>query len=190
MIEDLQNNIDFSYLGWSPAIKVWRAGDGFEREFPYVAVDYIGTSEKKFASLGDIVERVDDQRYEYAYCELELVNITIYTKKNHNNGTIRGRAYGYEILGRIRERIFSRWTNNILYKYNASVERGRNAPIRDLTKFDTETAIREHELELDMFLRTDVRWYRVLSPNDVIEERAEKAYIIMNNKNNIRINTS
>jgi hypothetical protein len=190
MIEDIQNNVSFTFNGWTPAIQVWRAGEAFERELPYIAVDYIETSGKLFPSLADIVERVDDLRYEYAYCELELVNITCYAKKYHNNNAIRGLEFADEILKRIRQRILSRWTDNILYKYNASVDRGQALPIRNLTKFDTETATRIHELELNVFLRTDVRWYRVLTPDTEVEEKAKIAYIILNNKNNIRINTS
>ena len=188
LIEDIQKNVDFSYGDWEPTIEVWRAGEGFKRELPYVAIDFISTSDKRFASFADIVERIDDLRYEYAYCELELVNITVYAKKYHNN--VRGREYADEILKRIRKRILAFWSDIILYKYNASVDRGNPAPIRDLTKFDTETATRIHELDLNVFLRTDVRWYKTISEEEVADERAEKAYIVMNNKNNIRINTS
>ena len=190
VIEDIYQNVDFSYEGWTPSIIVWRAGEGQERILPYVAVDFIETSDKRFASFADIVGRIDDLRYEYAYCELELVNITIYAKKYHDSGNVRGREYADEILKRIRKRILAYWTDIILYKYNASVDRGNPAPIRDLTRFDTETATRVHELDLNVFLRTDVRWYKELAPGVEAEERAEKAYIIMNNKNNIRINTS
>jgi len=187
-IEDIYQNVDFSYKGWTPSIKVWRAGEGQERILPYITVDFIETSEKKFPSFGDIVGRIDDLRYEYAYCELELVNITIYAEKYHNNNTIRGREYAEEILKRIRKRILAYWTDRILYKYNASVDRGNSAPIRDLTNFDIQTATRIHEYDLNVFLRTDVRGYKDL-PQEV-EERAEKAYLILQNKNNIRIDTS
>lgn len=189
-IEDIQNNVDFSYGSWNPTIEVWRAGEGHERELPYIAVDYISTSDKKHASLADVVGRIDDHRYEYAYCETEVVTITIYTKKYHNSGNTRGRNYADVILKRIRDRIFAYWTDRFLYKYRASVDRGRGAPIRDLTIFDVETTTRIHEYELTVFLKTDVRWYRDLPQDVESEERAEKAYILINNKNNIRIDTS
>lgn len=188
--DDIQDNVDFSYLGWTPAIQVWLAGEGQERNLPYIIIDFIATQDKRFASFADVVGRVDDRRYEHAYCETELVNITIYTKKYHNSGVIRGRDYAEIVLKRIRTRIFAFWSDTILYKYNASVDRGAPAPIRNLTLFDTETQTRIHEFELDVFLRTDVRWYKELSPEQVYLDRTEKAYLIMNNKNNIRINTS
>lgn len=190
LIESLQNNVDFSYNGWNPAIKVWRAGEGHERKLPYIAVDFIETSDKRFPSFADIVGRIDDKRYEYAYCETEVATITCYAKKYHNNDTIRGRNYAYEILDRIRKRILAYWTDTILYKYNHSVDRGRGAPIRDLTLFNTETATRIHEIELTVFLRTDVRWYKDLPQGVEAEEKVESAYILLENKNNIRINTS
>lgn len=190
VIEDLQNNVDFSYNGWNPSLEVWRAGEGQERKLPYMAVDFISTSDKRFPSFADIVGRIDDMRYEYAYCETEVVNITIYAKKYHNNGTIRGRNYANEILDRVRKRILAYWSDTILYKYNHSVDRGRGAPIRDLTLFDTETTTRVHEIELTVFLRTDVRWYKDLPQGTEASERAESAYIVLQEKNNIRINTS
>ena len=191
LIDDLQNQVDFSYLGWSPSVLVWRAGEGHERTLPYIAVDFIETSDKRFPSFADIVGRIDDKRYEYAFCETEVVTITVYAKKYHNNDTIRGRSYAFEILDRIRKkRILAQWSDSILYNYNHSVDRSRGVPIRDLTVFDTETATRIHEIELTVFLRTDVRWYKELPQGQEASERAESAYVLLQNKNNIRINTS
>lgn len=190
LINDLQNQIDFSYNGWSPAVLVWRAGEGHERKLPYIAVDFIETSDKRFPSFADIVGRIDDKRYEYAFCETEFVTVTCYAKKYHYNDTIRGRSYAFEILDQIRTRILAYWSDTILNKYNHSVDRSRGAPIRDLTLFDTETATRVHEIELTVFLKTDVRWYKTLPLGEEGEIRAEKSYIFLQNKNNIRINTS
>lgn len=190
VIDDIQNELDFSYLGWSPSIQVWRAGEGHERILPYVAVDFIETSDKRHASFADIVGRIDDRRYEYAFCETEVVTITVYAKKYHNNDTIRGRSYANEILSRIRRRVLAYWSDKVLYDYNHSVDRSRGVPIRDLTAFDTETTTRIHEIELTVFLKTDVRWYKDLPQGQEASERAESAYILLKNKNNIRINTS
>jgi len=190
LIEDLQNNISYSFNGWSPSVNVWRAGEGYERKLPYIAVDFIQTSDKRFASFADIVGRIDDMRFEYAYCEIELVNITIYTNKYHNSKAVIGREYASEILTRIRSRILAYWSDTILYRYKASVGRGQPAPIRDLTLYDVETGTRIHEFDLTVFLRTDVRWYKTLPQGVEAQQRAEKAYIVMQNKNNIRIDTS
>ena len=184
LIDDIQNNVDFSYLGWEPSILVWRAGEGFERKLPYIAIDFIATSDKDFASFADIVGRIDDLRFEYAFCEKEVVTFTVYAKKYHND-TIRGRDYATEILERIRRRVLLFWTDLILYKYRHSVDRSRGVPIRDLTLFDTQTATRIHEIELTVFLRTDVRWYA--TSDEAAIERAESAYIVLQEINNIRI---
>lgn len=187
MIKDLQDNVDFEYEGWDPNIKVWRAGEGHERKLPYVAVDYIETSTPLFKSMSDIVGRIDDLRYEHAFCELELVDITVYAAKYHKNKIIRGRDFASEIIQRIRKRILAYW-NNILYHFNASVDRGGAYPIKDLSRFRDDVTTRIYEYNLNIFLRTDVRWHKDIE--SLVEERAEKAFIVLNNKNNIRINTS
>lgn len=182
--------VDFSYEGWEPDIKIWRSGEGYKRELPYMAVDFIATNENKFNSMGgDIVERLDDFRYERAYCELELVDITIYTSKYHNSGAIRGRDYAEEIMLRIRKRIFAYW-DDLLSDFNASRDRSKAAPIRDLSKFNDNVATRIYEYNLSIFLRTDVRWYKGSDDDPLVEERAEKAYGVLNEETTFRINTS
>ena len=187
MINDLQNNVDYEYEGWDPEIQVWRAGEGHERKLPYIAVDYVETSMDLFKSMGHIVGRVDDLRYEHAYCELELVDITVYAAKYHNSGAIRGRNFASWAILKIRTRILAYW-NYILYNFNASVDRARAYPIRDLSVFKDDITTRIYEFNLNIFLRTDVRWRKDVE--SLVEERAEKAFIVLNNKNNIRIDTS
>lgn len=183
LINDLQS-LDYTYQGWNPNIKVWRAGEGHERKLPYIAVDYIEVNQDLFRSMSDIVGRIDDIRYEYAFCELLFVDITVYAAKYHNN--IRGRDFASDTLQMIRKRILAYW-NDILYHFNASVSRGNSLPIRDLSGFKDETTTRIYEYNLSFFLRTDVRWHK--DYESLVEERAEKAYIVLNNKN-IRIDTS
>lgn len=189
LIEDLQNKVDYEYNSWSPSINIWRAGEGYERELPCVVVDFIGSEGAMFRSFADWVGLIDDLRHEHAFCERELVNITVYAGKYHNSGAIRGRDYASEIIHRIRTRILAYW-NDLLYNFNASIDRSFDMPIRDLTMFQEDVATKVHEFDLNVRLRTDVRWYKTLPQGADAEERAEKAYIIMNNKNNIRINTS
>lgn len=187
LIVDSYSNVDYSYGSWDPDLKVWRAGDAGPRELPYMSVDFITTQDKKFPSFGDVVGRINDFRLEYAYCELELVNISIYAAKYHNSGAIRGRDFAYSSMLKLRKRILAYW-NDLLFPYNGSVDRGMSMPIRDLTNYQDDVGTRIHELELNVFLRTDVRWYKNM-PSET-EERAEKAFVIMNDINNIRIDTS
>jgi len=188
LIERIQS-LDFTYNGWDPQIEVWRAGEAHERNLPYISVDFIQTSQKLFGSMSDIVGRIDDRRYEYAFCELEFVNISVYANKYHNNDAIRGRDFAFFAINEIRNDVLA-WWNDILYKYDASIDRRIEIPIKDLTIYYEDVATRVHEFELDFYLRTDVRWYRELPSGEEGEVRAEQAYIIMNDKNNIRINTS
>lgn len=160
LIDDIQLQVDFSYGAWDPPIKVWRAGEGFERELPYVAIDFISTSMKMFPSLADIVGRIDDIYFTYAYCELELCTVTVFTKKYHNNNLVRGRNYAVVLANRIRTRILAFW-NDILKDNKASIDRSKAMPVRDLTNFRTESGDRIHEYEVDVFIRTDVRWSRM-----------------------------
>lgn len=188
LINDLQNNVDYVFEGWDSNIKVWRAGEGQERKLPYIAVDFIETSIPLFKSLGDIVGMLDDHRWEHAFCEVELLDITVYAAKYHNDKAIRGRDFASEIIQRIRKRILAYW-NDILYNFNASIDRSRGYPIKDLSRFKNNVSTRIYEYNLNIFLRTDVRWAKDYD-EDLAEERAEKAYIVLNSTNNIRINTS
>ncbi len=185
LINDIQS-MDFTYLGWDPNILVWRAGEAGPRELPYIAVDFIATSRKLFPSFADIVGRIDDVRAEYAYCELEMVTITVYANKYHNSGAVRGRDFAGWAAIEIRKHILYYW-NQILIDYNASVDRKLAAPIQDLTNWKQDVATRVAEYEITLYLRTDVRWYRELEPGEEEESRARKAYILLQNKNNLRV---
>ena len=181
LIDDLQN-LDYEYESWDPNIEVWRAGEGYKRSLPYITVDFIASTDtKKFGSQGDIVGRVDDHRYEYAYCEPEMVSITIYANKYHNSGAIRGRDFAMWAIKEIKKRILSYWNELYLYSYNASIERSINFPIKDLTNAIPQVKTRVHELELNVMLRTDMRWYKKKDPDDSVEEIASKAYVELSN---------
>jgi len=191
LIEDLQQNVDFEYQSWNPSLQVWRAGEGHERILPYVTVDFISTSGKLFPSMADIVGRIDDRRYEHAYCELEQVSITVYANKMHNSDTIRGRDYADIVAKRIRNRILAYWKFK-LADYNASIDRAFDMPIRDLSMAHMDVTTRVHEYEFSVYLRTDVRWYKDLEQGQEAEEKADKAFIELENvddniKNNLRV---
>jgi hypothetical protein len=174
LIDDIQNQLDFSYGAWDPPIKVWRAGEGFKREFPYVAIDFIATSLKRFPSLADVVGRIDDIYFTYAYCELELCTITVFTRKYHNNNLVRGRSYAVILADRIRKRILAFW-NDILKDNKASIDRSRAMPVRDLTNYRADTGDRVHEYDINIFIRTDVRWSRMPSTYEVEEVLVDEA---------------
>ena len=174
LIDDIQNQVDFSYGAWDPSIQVWRAGEGFKREFPYVAIDFIATSMKKFPSLADVVGRIDDIYFTYAYCELELCTVTVFTKKYHNNNNVRGRNYAVVLANRIRTRILAFW-NDILKDNKASIDRSKAMPVRDLTNYRDESGDRVHEYDINIFIRTDVRWSRMPSTYEVEKILADEA---------------
>ena len=174
LIDDIQNQVDFSYGAWDPSIQVWRAGEGFKREFPYVAIDFIATSMKKFPSLADVVGRIDDIYFTYAYCELELCTVTVFTKKYHNDGNVRGRTYASILANRIRIRILAFW-NDILKDNKASIDRSKAMPVRDLTNYRAESGDRVHEYDINIFIRTDVRWSRMPSTYEVEKILADEA---------------
>ena len=174
LIDDIQNQVDFSYGAWDPSIQVWRAGEGFKREFPYVAIDFIATSMKRFPSLADVVGRIDDIYFTYAYCELELCTVTVFTKKYHNNNNVRGRNYAVVLANRIRTRILAFW-NDILKDNKASIDRSKAMPVRDLTNYRDESGDRVHEYDINIFIRTDVRWSRMPSTYEVEKILADEA---------------
>lgn len=186
LIDDLQNNVSYTYDGWSSSLNVWRAREHQEIDLPYVVVDFVSTSRKLFPSLGDYIGFIDDSYIVRGYCELELVNISCLANKYHNNREVRGREFVTTILERIRNRILGHW-NSILAEYGASIERGIAMPIRDLTGYRGDVGTRKLEYDLDVYIRTDVRWDVKPDGEDIETARAESAFATLNNKNKINV---
>lgn len=157
LINDLQNNVDYSFGNWNPDMKIWRSGEIHEKRLPFGVVDFLPTSRFKFKSLGDAIGKVDDIHYQYGYCELEMVTISIYANKFQNNRKVNAREFAYNTLLRIRKHIFRTWPS-ILRKFGASIERGINANIIDLTDYREDIGTRMYEYDMNFYLRTDVRW--------------------------------
>lgn len=181
LLDDIQDNVDFSYNGWNPTVLVWRARETNPKQLPYVVVDFISTSNPMFQSMGgDIVGEIDDRYHEYAYCELELINISVCANKYHKNRTIRGNDWAKLIATRIRKRVYGFW-NRILNPEGHSLDRKRRSPIRNLSGYKPEVGTRWYEYDMDVYVRTDVRWNNKPEDEDDIDERAEKAYIQLKN---------
>jgi len=162
LIEDLQS-MNFSYLygnhTWVPALNVWRAGEGRERSLPHLSVDFFPTSRKKFASISDYVAKhdVDPEYSRFGYCELELVNVTIYANQHHSNGRVHGRLFCEWAMEEIRNRVLSRW-ESILYDVNACLERSITPTINDVSAYLSTVGTKRYAYSMDVYLRTNVSW--------------------------------
>ena len=63
LLNDLEDNVDWTYKGWSPSLKVWRAGEPHPQSLPYVVVDNMPVPDPKFQSLADVLGRENNDYY-------------------------------------------------------------------------------------------------------------------------------
>jgi len=189
LINDLKKNIDYTYEGWNPNIEVWRARESNVKELPYIVVDFISASRPKFQSLGDIIGEVDDIYHKFGYCEMELINISVCANKYHKDRDIRGNDFSVSTIDKIRKHVMGKW-DKILNKNDAAVDRGIKPVIRNLSGYKAEIGTRWYEYDMDVYVRTGVRWDNKPEDEEESDERAEKAYILLRNdtdKNNIKV---
>ena len=179
LVEDLWG-LDYTFETWNPktadpALQLVRAGEGFERTFPYIAVDFLPTSRAKFKSISDVLGfEADPDHYKYGYCELEMVSICVYANDFHNNYQVRGRDFCDFAIRKIHEHILSKWEEKLL-NVNACLERSINIPIRDITAYLPQAGTKQCAYELDVFLRTNVQWNKLpegFVPTGVVAEEA------------------
>ena len=80
LIEDLQKNINFSYQDYNPEVNVFRSGEGFNRENPYILIEFLPANRKKFRSISDVIGNATPQgEYkQYGWCQIELCSIYCY----------------------------------------------------------------------------------------------------------------
>lgn len=190
LIEDIQK-MDFSFNGYSPDIEVWRVGEGRKRVLPYVSIDFLPTSKKMFASLGDVVGwKADPDYHRFGFCEIELVSITVYAEQQMEN--VYGRLFCDNAIRKIRKRVLSRW-EPILYEVEACLDRSINPSIRDLSAYLDTFGTQMFAYQLDVYLRTNVSWdYMPDGYDDTQEVRAKKAEVTLkhdNKEHSFRIET-
>lgn len=180
-VDDFADNVDFFYEGFDPQVEVYRWGEGFSQEHPYILVKFLPTSRKKFQSLSDVVGRAKGRFYQYGLCHLESITVTVYCNEFHESDDgeriVNGRKLCSFIAEKCLERVLKVW-EDILKGFNASFDRKANIPIiRDLSMYDKETGTKLYNYEFDMMLRTQLRWNKVPDDYDESDDIAERAIL-------------
>lgn len=179
-VDDLRT-VDFFYGGFDPQVEVYRWGEGFSQEHPFILVKFLPANRKKFQSLSDVIGIASGRFHEYGMCHIELVTISVYCNEYHRNDedsvAINGRLLCDFIANQCLTRVLKDW-ERLLKNYGACFDRKDTIPvIKDLSGYDRETATMKYNYEFDIILRTQLRWNKVPDGYDENEDFAERANV-------------
>ncbi len=165
LIDDIKNNVDFTYQTFDPQVKVYRYGDGFSRINPNILIGFLPSNRKRFQSVSDVIGKAQGDYYKYGYARVELCTIHCYCQEKHETvdktTTINGRVLCEFIAEKCLERILKVW-ENILFDYNASFDMKDTIPIvRDLSLYDEVSETRIYNYDIDVYLRIPFTWDKV-----------------------------
>lgn len=177
LIEDLNNNLSFTYEEYTPTVVVNRHGEGFRETHPYVLVGFLPANRPKFRSIGDVIGKATEsgQYKQYGYCQIEEANIYCYCGEYHNQNDINGRLLTWHLADTVRLWILRNW-EQLLWKMGASFDRSVDLNIiKDLSTYDPTTESMIYCYGLSFLLRTQVRWDKIpdtFEGEDIVEEIA------------------
>ncbi len=165
LIDDIKENVDFTYQTLDPQVKVYRYGDGFSRINPTIMIQFLPSNRKRFQSVSDVIGKAEGDYYRYGYARIELCTIHVYCQEKHETAdkttTINGRILAEFIAEKCHERVLKVW-ENILFDYNASFDRIDTIPIiRDLSLYDEISETQIYNYDIDVYLRIPFTWDKV-----------------------------
>ena len=171
LIDDIASDrLNFTYGTFVPDVEIYRFGEGFEKELPYVMIQFLPANRSKFRSLSNAIG-VDSGKYpEYGYCQLEFCAFKCYCGEFHDDMKINGRLLAEHILQVIREHIFKNW-GYLLRDMGATIDKFEDVAIRDVTAYERQHATKVVVYEMEIYLRTQFRWRR--TPDDYVPEPVE-----------------
>jgi len=176
-VDDI-NELDFTYEGFDPQVKVYRYGEGFSRTNPCILVGFMPSNRKRFQSVGDAIGHAKGDYYQYGFCQIELCTIHCYCHEEHETAdkstSINGRMLCYDMAEKCLYRVLKVW-ENILYDFNATLDRKETIVIKDLSTYNPATETRIYNYDIDVYLRTQFRWDKV---PDGYEEDNDLAEIV------------
>ena len=179
VIVDYIKNIDFTYGDYDPQVKVYRYGEGFPIQHPYILVKFLPSNRAKFKSISDLIEPYNDRYNEFGFCHMENMSIHVYCADVHYNTTakIKGRLLCAYISQTCLDNLF-RNIDRILLPYGASFDISDTIPtIRDMSYFDQETETMIYNYDFDFMLRTHMRYNFKPDYYDESEDYIETLYM-------------
>ena len=165
LIDDINDNVDFTYQELDPQVKVYRYGEGFSRINPMVLIGFLPSNRKRFQSVSDVIGKAKGDYYRYGFARVELCTIHCYCQEKHENAlktvTINGRELCEFMAEKCLERVLKEW-ENILFDYKSSFDMKDTIPIiKDLSVYDEITETRIYNYDIDLYLRIPFTWDKV-----------------------------
>jgi len=167
LVDDINTNVDFTYLTLDPQVEVYRYGDGFSKIHPSVLISFLPSNRKRFQSVGNIIAKIDGagDYYRYGYARIELCTIHCYCSEKHetvDKTTIfNGRMLCEFMAEQCLARVLKVW-ENILIDYNSSFDMKDTIPIvRDLSIYDEKSQTWIYNYDVDIYLRIPFTWDKV-----------------------------
>ncbi len=165
LVDDIKDNVDFTYKTLDPQVKVYRYGDGFSKIHPSVLIGFLPSNRKRFQSVSDIIGIAEGDYYRYGYARVELCTIHVYCSEKHETvdktTVFNGRMLGEFIAEQCLQRVLKVW-ENILFDYKASFDRVDTIPVvRDLSLYDEISETWIYNYDIDVYLRIPFFWDKV-----------------------------
>jgi hypothetical protein len=181
LVDYFASNIDFLFEGYDFQVEVYRLNEGFSINHPNILVNFLPANRKKFQSLSDVLGRASGRYYDYGYCHIEMVTVSVYCNEFHSteDGSINtnGRELCSFLANQCLRGVLKDW-EVILKQFGASFDRRETIPIvRDLSTYDDETETKIYNYVFDVLLRTQLRWNKVPDDYDEDSDIAEKAVL-------------
>ena len=171
LIDDINENVTWTYGTFEPDVKVYRFGEGFKRKLPTVMIEFLPANRSKFRSVGNAIGIATGDYVEYGFCQLEYVAFKCYCGEFHDDKKISGRILAEHLLQQIRKHVLVKW-NYILRNMGACIDKFEEFAIRDVTAYQRKYATKTLVYEMEIYLRTQFRWS--VTPEDYVATPIEK----------------
>lgn len=169
IIEDMHRNLNFKYQEYIPPVNIFRYGESFDKQVPYILIDFLPANRNKFRSISDYIGDASPagQYKQYGFCQIEVITLYCYCGEFHNSFQLNGRKLTYHLAEIALSYVQRNW-EQILWKMYASLDRVDTLyTIKDLSYFDETTASKIYCYSFDVYVRTQVRWNKVPPEFDI-----------------------
>jgi len=163
IIEDINDNLSFVYGDYTPPVKVYRYGEGFDKKLPYVLFEFQPASRNKFRSISDVIGNATTtgQYKEYGFCQMEVINVYCYSGEFHNDFSLNGRKLTYHLAETVMKYVQRNW-EKIFWDMYASLDRAETLySIKDASHYDDNSGSKIYCYSFDVYARTQMRWNKI-----------------------------
>lgn len=180
MVDDVKAFFDayrytISEVEFNPHVEVYRYGENFTTENPYVMVQFLPTSRNKFRSLSDVTGIAKGKYKQFSFCQIELCSIHFYCNRTHQNAAktvkVSGRLLGGDMAESLLERINKYW-ETLLWNWGACFDNRDMLIVKDLSGIGERNLTKIYNYDIDVYLRTQFKWDKVPDGYEPVEADA------------------